>query len=151
MNNRENIQTAYNKGLDDAENALYENFTSWLNNQPTRSLPNPKLEDLRKRIIARFEELSKPTAVTQPETIITYDSYTVDENELLDAISSILQGKEYPPFEMDDSTKNILDIVKIRSDRYTSLGRGTSRIGKEFKKLVNEQTALLTSTNSMIN
>lgn len=145
-------QAIYNKGLDDAENAIYENFTSWLNNQPTRVLANPKLEDLRKRIVTRFEELSSvTTTISKVEAPQMEIYYPANYSDIEEALRAILVGDDYDPKMMPISTIDMLNVVRIRSDHYTSLAGGKTRVGKEFKKLVNEQLTLLTSSNSVVN
>lgn len=50
------IQEAYNKGLDDAENRVIENFINLLNDKEYDvAFPNPKLEVVRKVIKERSD------------------------------------------------------------------------------------------------
>lgn len=137
------IQEAYNKGLDDAENSVYLNFVQWLNNTPIKPFNNPKLEDLRQRFITRFGELSK-----HKDQINIFDT---SENTIGKIIHGILIGESPDQSMLSTPDKNICDVVRIRSDHYRSLAGGRTRTGKEFKKLVNEQTSVLTSGDEMIN
>lgn len=54
--NQQQLQIAYNKGLDDAENRVIENFINLLNDKEYDvAFPNPKLEVVRKVIKERSD------------------------------------------------------------------------------------------------
>jgi hypothetical protein len=54
------LQTAYNKGLDDAENRIIDNLINLLNDKEyDTSFPNPRLEIVRKVIKERSDYFFK--------------------------------------------------------------------------------------------
>jgi hypothetical protein len=54
------LQTAYNKGLDDAENRIIDNFINLLNDKEYDTpFPNPRLEIVRKVIKERSDYFFK--------------------------------------------------------------------------------------------
>lgn len=143
------MQEAYNRGLDDAENAIIEHVVALLNNKPVRKFANPKLDDLEQQIMARANTKEEKVEYVKVEgadfgplfeTMTVYDPFQR-------AVRDVLAGVEVDMTNMDESYKIILEIVKIRSDHYRSLG-GRTKLGREFKKLNTEQ---LTSLNTVLN
>jgi len=131
------IQEAYNKGLDDAEAVVIDKIHSMLNEHPTTPFVNPKLEEVRQRLIKVVT--AKPDPVdTVPESK-PFDNFR-------GVVRLILMGeKNAITLATDSRDVPMLEVIQTRSDHYRSIAGGKSRIGKQFKKSVEDQLTLLSS------
>jgi hypothetical protein len=135
-----NIQEAYNKGLDDAEAVVIDKICSMLNEHPTTPFVNPKLEEVRQRLIKVVT--AKPAPVDTMMEPNPFDNFR-------GVVRLILMGEEDAiTLAVDTKDVPMLKVIQARSDHYRSIAGGKSRIGKQFKKSVEDQLTLL---NSVLN
>ncbi len=123
--NNMNIQEAYNKGLDDAENRIHKSYSDALVSIDSGKLANPKMEQLRLDIMAR----NKPTTDAQ-------DSF----GSVRDTIENIIMGKEV---ELNDD--NLLVVFKELMDHFSLIAQKKNNVGKAFAKIIKEKRDRLTS------
>jgi hypothetical protein len=90
-------QEAYNKGLDVAENDAIEKLSKALDGVDTGSFNNPKMEEIRQRVL--FQEVQEPV-------IVPYDR---DYNYILD----YLHGRHVELERLTDIDRSIIDILNF--------------------------------------
>lgn len=131
------IHEAYNKGLNDAEDAVIQKVQDILEGKMTPPFANPRLEEVRQRLIEAVSITPIPVD-TSPE------STPVDN--FRGVVRLILMGEENAVnLSTDGRDVSLLEVIQSRSDHYRSIAGGKSRIGKQFKKLVEDQLTLLHS------
>ena len=134
------IHEAYNKGLNDAEDVVIQKVQDILEGKMTPPFANPRLEEVRQRLIEAV--FIKPS----PVDIITEASPLDNFRGVVRLI--LLGDADAAALSTDGRDTFLLEVIQARSDHYRSIAGGKSRIGKQFKKLVEDQLTLL---NSVVN
>jgi hypothetical protein len=109
------INEAYNKGLDDAEIRIIETIKNYIDNGEYTPFPNPSLQEVWSEL------LSKQTQ-------------NGSDDGFRDKLYQVLLGED-----IDVEDEVLLKVVKARSDHFRSICGGRSRVGKDFKKRLEEQ------------
>lgn len=121
------INEAYVKGLNDAENRVIENINSYIQSTTYQTFQNPNLQEAWVRLISVTN-----TELPQSDNFRNY-------------LHDVLVGKS--PNVDSEADNTLLLVVKVRSDQYRSMADGRTRVGKEYKKNVEEQ---LQSLNDLL-
>lgn len=139
-----NIQEAYNKGLNDAEDRVMLYLTRFIEDRISEKFENPQLQSIWNVI---QNELSDSFTETETISSPAIEEGTNNDYSLVRDIINVLVGNDTPTSSTNEDTNKILEIIKIRSDHYRELAGGNTRIGKKFKQNVDSQ---LQTLNSML-
>lgn len=134
------IQTAYNKGLEDAENDIYTKFKNALDGVDGPACANPKMEEMRQTIARLRTSEVETVSDTAPLDFQALDS------ELEQMITSIILGKRFTSnYCMRKDVYQLMMVFKDLMDKFRELSKTKSNVGKAFHKLLDEKIKILTS------
>ncbi len=123
-----NIQQAYNKGLDDAENAVYKSLTDALASVDSGELANPKMESLRQLVLA--------TSKNDTQGNVSCGATSCQR----DTIAKIIKGEE-----VQISDDNVISVFKDLMEYFRQIASKKTNVGKAFAKILKDKENQLTS------
>lgn len=127
-----NIQEAYIKGLDDAENIAFEKLSKALNREDVSPFNNPKMESLRQSI------LNQVMVENTPDELL--DHNPKEDWSSLDIVCSILNDEDYPDRAMTNRDaltirclKDLVSLCKKCIKKKTKDGLQMEAVLKNFE------------------
>ena len=134
-----NIQEAYNKGLDDAENQVMDKFKKTINEEYCDPFANPKMEELR--LIVR-NLLNKKIEREIKKEVYGYDDSECDE--IFEDLKSMFFG-EFMDADPEDASKEriILRSVNDVVNYFIQIAGRKNNFGKSVKKMLEEKREIL--------
>lgn len=96
-------QEAYNKGLDDAENVAIQKLENTINGVEVAPFNNPKMEELRQRILELKNIPSKTVVISSEE---------LDRRRIIKVFSSILKGTPSKLKIQDDELEQVRQHIQ---------------------------------------
>ena len=144
----EQIQTAYNSGLNDAEDMAIDKFRTAFAGWDNGPFANPKMEELRQDIFGLRAEMEKK-AEAEPED--TNPKVTVKTLELSTVKSFLMGTPEIPTEAYDPDQARVMAALKNTMDFIYLKAKPANHGARNYTKLVNDIKETLTSGEVVVN
>lgn len=147
------INDAYVKGLDAAENAVFQNFTELLNGNDSLKFQNPKMEELRQQLIQILVGTSKNVEQSEFE----YDDIRVkvpewSTQDITDMFEAIISDRPYIlSTALPCRVTTVLQTFESLMNHFKALAKKKNNVGKAFANILKEKQDLLTNKEIVIN